>query len=213
MKLFLFLSVYIGVGQKGAGFLEVADKRIVNLCKSGKREGYNLLIEKYQKPIYSICFRYAVFHEDALDIMQEVYIKLFNSVNRFDEEKPLSPYIKKVTVNTCLNFLRDRNKRTAILKPEQDRKAIEEIASSNESVEDEVSFKYTREVLEDAIRSLPGEMKMAVILRHVENMSYDDIARTMDCPVGTVKTYLFRGRKMLKDKLLKMGVWGCSYEL
>lgn len=187
--------------------MEVADKRIVHLCKSGIREGYNLLIEKYERPIYGICFRYAASREDTLDIMQEVYIKLFKSMKRFDEERPLSPYIKKVTVNTCLNFLRDRSKRAAILKPEQDGEAIEEIASSHESVEDEVGFKYTKEVLEEAIRSLPGEMKMAVILRHIENMSYDEMARAMDCPTGTVKTYLFRGRKMLKEKLLKMGVW------
>lgn len=187
--------------------MEVTDKRIAHLCKSGKSEGYSLLVEKYERSIYGICFRYAASREDALDIMQEVYIKLFNSMKRFDEEKPLSPYIKKVTVNTCLNFLRDRGKRMAIIKSEQDGEAIEEIASSDESVEEEVSFKYTREALEDAIRSLPGEMKMAVILRHVENMSYDEMACAMGCPVGTVKTYLFRGRRMLKDKLFKMGVW------
>lgn len=187
--------------------MEVADKKIVQLCKSGKRDGYDLLVQKYERLIYGICCRYAASREDALDIMQEVYIKLFSSIERFNDERPLSPYVKKVTVNTCLNFLRSKGRRKEILDPDEDEKLIEEAAASGESVEDEISYKDTRKVLEDAIKSLPEEMRMAVILRHVQNMSYDEVARTMGCPVGTVKTYIFRGRRLLKDKLLKMGVW------
>lgn len=190
--------------------METSDKKIISLCKAGKKEGYNLLFQKYEKSIYRICYHYTVSREDALDLLQEVYIKLYKSIDRFNENQPVLPWIKRITVNTCLNFLRKRREKTVSLNASTDTEdcSVEDLIASSVNVEDEVSCMDTKRILEGMIRDLPEEMKMAVVLRHMEDMSYDDIARTMACPVGTVKSFLFRGRNILKDKLRSAGIWG-----
>lgn len=188
--------------------MEAADQNIIKLCKKNKREGYELLYKKYENYIYKICYYYSQSKEDALDLLQEVYIKVFKSIGKFDNEKSILPWIKKISVNTCLNFVRLNKKNVVSLDtPVDDDKTIESTLSSNESTENDVVYKDTREILEDSIRELPEEMKMAIILRHVKGMSYSEIGLVMSCPVGTVKTYIFRGRTLLKNSLKAKGVW------
>jgi RNA polymerase sigma-70 factor (ECF subfamily) len=189
--------------------LETSDKKLISLCKAKKRDGFIILFQKYEKFIYKICYHYTVSREDALDLLQEVYIKLYKSIDRFNENQPILPWLKKITVNTCLNFIRGRKEKTVSLNSETDdgESPIEALVASSANVEDQISYMNTKKLLEDTIQELPQEMRMAVILRHIEGMSYDEIARAMSCPVGTVKTYLFRGRRLLKDKLQSAGVW------
>lgn len=188
--------------------MEAADKKIIHLCKEQKREGYNLLYQKYEKFIYKICYHYTASREDSLDLLQEIYIKLYKAVPGFNENYPVLPWIKKITVNTCLNFV--RSKKDAVLSlnaPVNDGEIeAEELIASSVSVEDDVSFADTKKVLQEMINNLPCEMRMAVILRHIENMRYEDIARTMAVPLGTVKTLIFRGRKILKENLKTAGI-------
>lgn len=210
MKLLTILCVLIDVSKSGGLiFLEYQDKKLIGLCKKGKREGYELLFEKYKNYIYKICYHYSVSREDALDLMQEIYIKLYRSIDGFDENKPLLPWIKRITVNTCLNFVRDRKDSTVSFNTSIDDNdtTVEDLLASTENVEDEVDFMDTKKLIEDSIKLLPGEMKMAVILKYINRLSYDDISKLMGCPMGTVKTYIFRGRKILKEKLKAAGVW------
>ena len=86
--------------------MSVADNELVRLCKKNRREGYELLFKKYQRYIYSICFGFTGVKEDALDLTQEVYFKLYRSMAGFEQGRPLLPWIKRITTNTCLNFVR-----------------------------------------------------------------------------------------------------------
>lgn len=189
--------------------MDASDKKIIGLCKEGKKEGYDMLYCKYEKLIYSICYHYTASEDDSLDLLQEVYIKLYKSMGKADENKPLSPWIRKITANTCLNFVRDNKTRTLSLDTplDSDGSSVEDLVASAVNVEDEISYNDTRQLLNGMIARLPDEMKMAVILRHIQGMSYDNIAKAMSCPVGTVKTYIFRGRKILKEGLKAAGIW------
>jgi RNA polymerase sigma-70 factor (ECF subfamily) len=128
----------------------------------------------------------------------------------FKEGQPILPWIKKITVNTCLNFVNrcKDNNLSLNMAIDDDQNLLEDTIASSISVDDEVICKSTKKLLEDAIQNLPGDMKMAVILRHIQGMSYESIAKAMGRPVGTIKTYIFRGRSMLKDKLKATGIWG-----
>lgn len=193
---------------KGGIYLNTEDVKIVRLCKGNKREGFNQLFEKYERYIYSLCFRYTSSREDALDLLQDIYIKIYKSFSSFKEGQPLLPWIKRITVNTCLNFVtRRKNSNLSLNAQLDDGSSLEDRIASSDSVDDEVIYHSTRKALEDAIQNLPGDMKMAVILRHLEGMSYDNIAKAMSSPVGTVKTLLFRGRRILREQLKAAGVW------
>ncbi|MFZ5965651.1 MAG: RNA polymerase sigma factor [Bacillota bacterium] len=192
--------------------MESSDEKLIELCKNGKREGYELLFKKYEKYIYKLCWHYTNSKEDSLDLVQEIYIKVFNGIRDFDQKRPILPWLKKITINTCLNHIRDRKENAVSLETsiDDENHRLEHIVSSSISVEEEFSFLDTKRLLEKAIKELPEDMKTAVILRHVSGLSYNQIGEIMELPIGTVKTYLFRGRRMLKDKLKHEGVWEVS---
>lgn len=194
----------------GKDVLGTSEEKLIKLCKAKNREGYNLLFEKYEKYIYKICYHYTASREDALDLLQEVYIKIFKAFDRFNEKQPLLPWIKRITINTCLSFIRIKREQTLSLSSPIDggENTVEDLVASSINVEDEVGFTDTKRALEEMIKELPKDLRMVLILRHMEDMSYDEISKAMACPVGTVKTHLFRGRKILKDKLQSAGIWG-----
>lgn len=180
--------------------MEANEQKIIKLCKQGSKEGYELLFNKYRRFIYSVCLHYVGSKEDALDLTQEVFIKLYRNLATFDESRPLSHWIKRIAVNTCFNY--SRRPADYILK--------EDIAAglcSHDTPEDQAVFQSTKNEVQRAIANLPDNERMALVLRHVQGFSYQDIGDTMGCPLGTVKTYIFRGRNLLREKLKAAGIW------
>ncbi|HEY9062369.1 MAG TPA: RNA polymerase sigma factor [Pseudobacteroides sp.] len=189
--------------------MEVADKELIKLCKRKNREGFDLLFQKYERYIYKICYFYASSKDDSLDLVQEIYMKIFKSLDSFDEDKALLPWIKRITINTCINFLKKNNKGVISLNestvPEEDPLELKLVSSEN--TEQQILYQDTKKVVENSIRELPYEIRMAIILRHIKGYSYKAISDLMSCPEGTVKTYIHRGRNLLKKSLIKKGIW------
>ncbi|WP_041721696.1 RNA polymerase sigma factor [Alkaliphilus metalliredigens] len=180
--------------------MEVSDEKLIKLCQDQNMEGFDLLYTKYQSYIYRLCYNYTHSKEDSLDLLQEVYIKIYQSIPRFEKGHPLSPWIKKITINTCHNFARAKKPTPLPLDPTLS-------IPSADNVELALSYKSTEKLLKTSISQLPHEIKSVILLRHVEAMSYQEISQCLSIPIGTVKTHLFRGRKHLKDQLKKEGVW------
>ena len=180
--------------------MEVNEQKIIRLCKQDRKEGFELLFNKYRRFIYDVCLHYVGSKEDALDLTQEVFIKLYRNMALFDESRPLLPWIKRIAVNTCFNY--SRRPRDFILK--------EDAAASltdHETPEEQVVFQSTKAEIQLAIKGLPDNERMALVLRHVQGLNYGDIGEAMGCPLGTVKTYIFRGRNLLREKLKAAGIW------
>ncbi|QUH26803.1 RNA polymerase sigma factor [Serpentinicella alkaliphila] len=192
-------------GFRGGRILELSDEKIINLCLQNDIDGFNSLYSKYEKYIYRLCYYYTNSKEDSLDLLQDIYIKIYKAISTFDNKRPLIPWIKKISINTCQNYIRD-NKNNLGNKALSNNIDIINL-QSNSDIEDIVEFIDTKKALVDAIRLLPEDIKSVVILRHVENLSYKEISEYMSIPIGTVKTYLFRGRKQIKDYLKKEGIW------
>lgn len=191
--------------------MEASEKKIIKLCKENRREGFELLFKRFENYIYKICKNFTCSKEDALDIMQEVFLKIYKSFESFDAKKSLSPWVKRITVNTCINYKRDNNKRygdvSINVSMDDEKNTFENVISDDINTEDMAIYTDTKKLLENLIRKLPEEVRMAIILKHIEGLSYEKIAKIMNCPEGTVKTYVFRGRKLLKEGLLKKGAW------
>lgn len=180
--------------------MDSTDGGILKLYKRNKHQGLELLYERYKKYVYTIAFHYTGNQEDALDLTQEVFIAIFKSLDTFKESFSLLPWVKRITINKCLNFNRD--KKVAVpLEEELD------LPSSRENTESGVFYRDTRESLIRAINKLPANERLAIILRHMKNMKYEEIAKVMNLPLGTVKTYLHKARKSLKKSMTEDGVW------
>lgn len=180
--------------------MDSTDGGILKLYKRNKHQGLELLYERYKKYVYTIAFHYTGNQEDALDLTQEVFIAIFKSLDTFKESFSLLPWVKRITINKCLNFNRD--KKVAVpLEEELD------LPSSRENTESGVFYRDTRESLIRAINKLPANERLAIILRHMKSMKYEEIAKVMNLPLGTVKTYLHKARKSLKKSMTEDGVW------
>jgi RNA polymerase sigma-70 factor (ECF subfamily) len=142
-----------------------------------------------------------------MDLLQEVFIKIYKSIEGFKEGNPILPWIKRITVNTCLNYVRGRPDTISLNEEiDEENNTLESLVPSGENVENEVIYSDTKRLIEKSIRKLPAEVRMAVILRHVKGMSYEEISKLMKCPLGTVKTYIYRGRETLRRELVKKGI-------
>lgn len=174
------------------------DDEIIRLCQQGRSEGFALLLDAYQDRVYRRAFSFLRNREDALDATQDVFLRVVQAIAHFRSGSPIWPWLRQVTTNTCLNRIRAANHRPQTLPLDE---ARDQAASVANDPEYEVMLTLDREWLERAMGELPPLHRMAVVLRHQEGLSYDEIARTMNLPLGTVKTYLFRARKVLREAM------------
>ena len=192
--------------------MEVSDITILKIYSRDKHKGLELLYERYKKYIYGIAANYAGSREDALDITQEVFISVFKNLDRFKEGFSLLPWLRRITVNKCLNHITNKKAVNAkgmisLNQTNEEGDEMQSLLRSDENTESEVLLKDTKKTLEKAIRLLPDRERMAVILRHMKGMKYEEIASIMDLPIGTVKTFLYRARTTIREKLVNDGVW------
>lgn len=187
--------------------MEFSNAGFLKIYKKNKHQGLEILYERYKKYVYTIAYRYTGNKDDALDLTQEVFVSMFKSLDNFKEELSILPWVKRITVNKCLNFVRDRKEAISLNQTIDDGLEIQDLIRTPETTESKVQYLDTKQSLETAIIALPAEERIAVILRHMKGMKYEDIARTMDVPLGTVKTLLHRGRKTIKESLVKDGIW------
>ena len=185
------------------------DQKIVRLCQKNRREGFEQLFERYRRYIFTICFRSTRNEQDALDLTQEVLWRIVRSIGRFDAKKPLTPWIRRIAVNVCINHARAPDREQATDFQDTVNGFPEVVDESPERLpEKHRQQSELRERISGALATLPGPERTALILRHMEDRSYQEIARIMEAPEGSVKTWIFRGRRLLKKKLEDMGIWG-----
>lgn len=183
---------------------------MLKLCKNKRRKGFEFLYQKYEKYIYFICKKYVFSKEDARDLLQEIFIKIYRFSESIDEERPILPWIKKIAVNTCINYLRDTKKEKDKIyfevKNEGKGNSIENKVSDLKMPDENIIYNDTKNKLEFHINNLPCGIKKVFVLRHIKKMSYKEISQCLDIPEGTVKTYIYRARDVLKKNLLQDGI-------
>jgi RNA polymerase sigma-70 factor (ECF subfamily) len=181
------------------------DKLLVERVKSGDKAAFDLLVLKYQQRVVNLVSRFVRNHADALDVTQEAFIKAYRALPNFRGDSAFYTWLYRIAVNTAKNFLTTQARRSGEL--DQDISEIEQI-EANDALRDKASPE--RLLLRDEIKAtviaaideLPEDLRMAIMLREVDGMSYEDIAGVMECPIGTVRSRIFRAREAV-DKQLK----------
>ena len=188
--------------------LEISDLTIIKEYKKNNKKGLGHLYERYNKYVYSIAYNFSGNKEDALDITQEVFISAFKGLKTFDDKYSLLPWIKKITVNKCINFKRSKKELVSLNETLPSGDEFLDSLESSDGVDSVMDCKSTKVILLSSINNLDSKTRMAILLRHMKNMKYEDIASNMKIPLGTVKTLIHNGRKQLKEDLRQQGVWG-----
>lgn len=176
------------------------DERIVELCRQGRHEGFALLLKMYQDRVYRRAFSFLRHREDALDATQDVFVRVIPAIEHFRSGNPIWPWLRRITTNTCLNQIRTLQSRPQTL-PLDAAGEQAEVRSAASDPEQAMLLAWDRKVLDKAVAELSPVQRIVVVLRHEEDMSYDEIAQTTGLPLGTVKTNLFRARRTLRELL------------
>jgi RNA polymerase sigma-70 factor, ECF subfamily len=178
------------------------DKEIIIKCKKNDKAALIYLFHKYEKYLYNLCYGYIQNDQDALDLVQEIFIKVFNNLPKFDEKLPFHPWIRKISVNTCLNFNRDRKNNVISLNYEiSDEITVQDTIASAINIENEIVDEDVRKIIRKNIRNLPKNYRIIIALRYYEDLSYNEIASLLNMPLGTIKTDIYRAKVILKKSL------------
>jgi RNA polymerase sigma-70 factor (ECF subfamily) len=185
---------------------EVVDEELVSRVQRGDKQAFNLLVLKYQNRIIQLINRYVRDPHEAQDIAQETFIKAYRALASFRGDSAFYTWIYRIAINTAKNHLAARSRRPT--DDEIEVEIAEQFESENslrdqETPEGILLSEELGRTIQLALQELPTELRTAIMLREIDGLSYDEIAEVMECPVGTVRSRIFRAREAI-DKKIKL---------
>ncbi len=184
------------------------DADVVRLAQQGRELAFRELVRRYERPVFSLVYRMVRDRELAEDLAQDAFVKVLNHIDRYSPEFKFSSWLFKIANNVAIDHLRRRRIDTISMDGSPHASSASEVeattlnlGSEQESALDELEAKELGSAIEQAIARLRPEYRACIMLRHVEGRSYEEIAATLDLPLGTVKTYIHRARHELRKGL------------
>jgi RNA polymerase sigma-70 factor (ECF subfamily) len=178
---------------------QTTDELLVERIKKGDTEAFRKLVKRYERYILNLVYRTIGDTNEAEDIAQEVFIKVYKNIRSFKGESKFLTWISKITVNLCMDKLREKVKN----KEENIDEEVWSLFAQHESFNPEVTAERheLQEIIKKAIETLPEELRVVFVLRELENFSYDEISQMLNIPMGTVESRLYRARIKLRTYL------------
>ena len=175
-------------------------KQLIENILAGDINLFQQIIEEHKRLVIHVVYRMIDSNEDREDICQDVFMKVYQNLNKFKHESKLSTWIATVAYNRCINFY---NKKKALLYNDHsmENETLDSVKSESDSPEDIIESKDITSQLQQEIEKLPVQFRTIITLYHLNEMKYSEICKIMNLPTGTVKSYLFRARKLLKERL------------
>jgi RNA polymerase sigma-70 factor (ECF subfamily) len=191
-----------GEAQKsGSG---ASDLALIKRVQQGDKSAFDLLVVKYQHKILKLIMRYVRDPSEAMDVAQEAFLKAYRAAPSFRGESAFYTWLYRIAINTAKNYLVAAGRRPTQFEVDlQDPEQYESFAKLRDldtpeglALSDEI-----RDAVNGAIADLPDDLRTAILLREIEGMSYEEIAQTMECPVGTVRSRIFRAREAIDKRI------------
>lgn len=186
-----------------------SDQQLVARVQKGDKRAFDLLVLKYQYKVYAIVSRYIRDMDEVNDVVQEAFIKAYRALGNFRGESQFYTWLYRIAVNTAKNYLVARNRRPPAYDVDVEEAEFYPGSDALKSVDSPENLLFRDEldrVVNDAIQGLPEDLRTALTLRELEGLSYEDIASVMECPVGTVRSRIFRAREAVDQRVkLLMG--------
>lgn len=186
----------------------INEMALIRRVQRGDQEAFAQLLQAYEKPVYNLCLRMTGNAEDAADMTQEAFLKIWRGVEQYKFESSFSTWVYRLTSNVCIDFLRGKKRRQTVsitMEEDQDGSVEMEVPDSAPLPEDQVLHRETQGEIAEAMDQLEEDFRLILTLRILEDLSYEEIAQVMDLKVGTVKSRLARARGKLKKILTDSG--------
>jgi RNA polymerase sigma-70 factor (ECF subfamily) len=181
------------------------DLQLLDRFSSGDREAFNELVRKYQKPLYAMLYRMVSNHEDAADILQKTFVKAFTGAGGFERRSTFKTWLYQIAINLAKNLYRDRSRFPQV--------SLDDVViRRNPRTLETLMHQQARDRLRQAYGELPEKQRITVMLRVQEEKSFEEIARIMQCSVGTAKANYHHGVQKLKTRLQEPGALSTRQE-
>ncbi|MGC8971684.1 MAG: RNA polymerase sigma factor [bacterium] len=178
------------------------DIDLIKLAQKGDEKAFEEIVNRYSNRIINLATQIMGSRDEGWDVAQEVFISIWRNIESFDSARSLYPWIRRITINACYEELRKRgkSKETSLDDVEDDEPSID-VPDETYSPEDTFDRIELKEVIEKALGSLPEHYRTTLWLRVVENLTYEEIAETLNINIGTVKSRINMARKLMRDRL------------
>ena len=183
---------------------EDTDKELVRRVQKGDQAAFDLLFVRYQSKIVNLVSRYVSDQHEALDVTQEAFIKAYRALPRFRGDSQFYTWLYRIAINTAKNHLVARSRRPPGVDVDVDETEYRDDASAlreRETPEAALARDQLEATIHEALRDLPDDLKSALTLREFDGLSYEQIAEIMECPVGTVRSRIFRAREFVDERM------------
>lgn len=180
------------------------DQLLVERVQKGDKKAFDVLVGKYQHKIISLISRYVSDHSEAMDVAQEAFIKAYRALPRFRGDSAFYTWLYRIAINTAKNHLVALSRRppqSDVDAVDAEQYTVDTRLKDRSSPEHELLREEIEDTIHQAISDLPDDLRVAITLREMEGMSYEEIATTMDCPIGTVRSRIFRAREAIDQRL------------
>ena len=176
----------------------INENKIRQIYKSNREQGFRLLVEYFQEPIYYYIRRLVVLHEDAEDVLQEVFIQIYRHWDQFRNESSLSTWIYRIATNESLRLLNSRKEEGVVSAEDVQEELMSKLKASDYiDYENELAVKF-----QEAILSLPEKQRLVFNLRYYDELEYEEIARVLDSKVDTLKVNYHYAKEKIKEYIL-----------
>lgn len=179
--------------------MELSDQEIINKCLSGDVDSFSLLVTRYKKLVHKIVFSMVKDTQDVNDISQEVFIRVYQNLNKYNSQFKFSTWISKITTNYCLDTFKKKKFNQVPIDE------VVDLSAGNETPESEYIKKEKTNSIRKIINDLPDMYRLPIMLFHNNGLSYEEITKVLNQPMSIVKNRIYRARQMLKDKIFPNG--------
>ncbi len=186
-------------------YSSLTDEELIEMIKGGSIELFEVIVKRYQKKLVNYIYRMINDFESAMELCQEVFIKVYNSLDKYNPSFKFTTWIHRISSNATIDWMRKKKIDAYSIDSNEDDDSpslSSQIPSTELSPLQTLEMDQLQGRIEAAIEELPYIYKQLIVLRHINELSYEEIAEAVDLPLGTVKNRIFRGREMLKAKLM-----------
>lgn len=187
----------------------LTDGELIEKAIRGREDSFEELVRRYQRPITGYIYRMLNNYDASLDVTQEVFIKVYNSLEKYSSDYKFSTWLYRIAHNAAIDYMRRNSVNQQSLETENADGSYQlQIESPQPTPEQMRERSEWRTEIESVVKCLPTVYRELILLRHTQDLSYDEIAEVMNLPLGTVKNRLFRAREMMREMFVERGFTG-----
>ena len=182
------------------------DINIINLVRKGDVRAFDILVVKYQDRLVYSVYKFCKDFELSQDITQEAFVKAYKSIDKFRGESSFYTWIYRIAINTAKNYFSNKSRGAETYNEDVLDNALSDMSLNSDNPETLLAAEEMKDAVNQAFQNLPDEIRSTLSLREYDGLSYEEIAKVQNCPIGTVRSRIFKGRELINETFSKLGL-------